>query len=76
MDLTTDLPVADGFDSILVVVDQGLLKRKFSSLATRLLLLKTQPDYYWNIYTNDLASQTKSSQIEDPSLLQKNSSNC
>ena len=26
MDLITDLPVADGFDSILVVVDQGLLK--------------------------------------------------
>ena len=26
MDLITDLPLADGFDSILVVVDQGLSK--------------------------------------------------
>ena len=26
MDLITDLPLADGFDSILVMVDQGLLK--------------------------------------------------
>ena len=27
MDLITDLPPVDGFDSILVVVDQGLTKR-------------------------------------------------
>jgi hypothetical protein len=26
MDLITDLPMADGFDSILIVVDQGLSK--------------------------------------------------
>jgi transposase InsO family protein len=26
MDLITDLPPADGFDSVLVVVDQGLMK--------------------------------------------------
>jgi hypothetical protein len=48
MDMITDLPMADGFDSILVVVDQGLLKgvnfipcnKTLTSIGTARLLLE------------------------------------
>ena len=37
IDLITDLPTVDGFDSILVMVDQGLLKRVILSPCTKTL---------------------------------------
>ena len=37
MDLITDLPLADGFDLILVVVDQGLLKEVILILCNKTL---------------------------------------
>ena len=69
MDLITDLPPADGFGSILVVVDQGLSKgvillpcnKTITSEGTAKLLLE-------KIYTKDSDFLTRLSRIEDPSL--------
>ena len=68
MDFIMDLLPVDGFDSILVMVDQGLTKG---------VILKNslqqnnhcQRNYYWKTSTNDSDYQTNSFWIEDPNLL-------
>ena len=59
MDLITDLPPADGHNSILVVVDQGLLKGVILIPCSKTLTQKKQHDYFWKIFINNLDSQTR-----------------
>ena len=59
MDLITDLPLADRHDSILVVVDQGLLKGVILIPCSKHLHQKKQHDYFRKIFINDLDSQTR-----------------
>ena len=75
MDLIMDLPLVEGFDSILVVVDQGLTKgvilvpcnKTITAEDTARLLLE-------NLYKR-LDFQTNLYLIEDPNLPQNHSKN-
>ena len=70
MDFITDLPPVDGFDSILVVVDQGLTKGVILTPCNKTITAEeTGKLYYWKICINDLDYWTKSFQIEDPNSL-------
>ena len=76
MDLIMDLPPADEYDSILVVVDQGLSKGVILvPCKKKPSHQKTQLSYCWKTYTNDLDFQIKSFQTEDLNSHQKHSSN-
>ena len=76
MDFITDLPPVNGFDSILVVVDQGLTKGVILTPCKKQSPPKKQVDYYWKICINNSDYRIKSSQIKDPSLLPNILSNC
>jgi hypothetical protein len=66
MDLITDLPPMEGYDSILVVVDQGLLKRVILCSCTKTImwegtatLLQDNQHFYRIIFPKDLDYLTK-----------------
>ena len=68
MDLITDLPPANGYDLILVVVDQGLSKGVILVPCNKWSLQNKQPNFCWKTYTSDLDFWTRLFQTEDPSL--------
>jgi hypothetical protein len=71
MDLITDLPPADGYDSILVVVDQGLSKGVILISCNKTLTSEDTARLLLENSTNDLDYRTRSSLTEDPNLHQK-----
>jgi hypothetical protein len=75
MDLITDLPLANGFDSLLVVVDQGLSKKVILVPATKQSRTRERLTYFSKISTKDLDYLIKSSQIETLDLHQRHSKN-
>ena len=71
MDLITDLPPADSFDSILVVVDQGLLKGVILIPCNKTLTSEVTAQLYWKTSINDSDYQTRSFPIGHPNSLPK-----
>ena len=71
MDLITDLPLADSFDSLLVVVDQGLLKGVIFIACNKTLTSEETGRLLLEHYKNGSDSQTGSSLTEDPNSRQK-----
>ena len=67
-DFITDLPESEGFDSILVVVDHGLMKGVILEPCTKKSPLKAQPTYYSDESFPDLDYPTNSSPIEAHNL--------
>jgi hypothetical protein len=71
MDLITNLPPVDGCDSILIVVDRGNTKGAILIPTTKTLMQEGQVNFFWTIFTNNLAYLTKCCLIEDHNLLQR-----
>ena len=71
MDLITDLPLAEGYDSILVMVDQGLSKGVILVLCRKSITSEDTAQLLLETFINDLDFQIKLSLIEDPSSHQK-----
>ena len=71
MDLITDLPPVDNYDSILVVVDQGLSKGVILIPCNKTLTSKDTARLLLEISTNDSDYRIRSFLIEDPSSLPK-----
>ena len=75
MDLITDLPLSDGFDSILVMVDRGLTKGVILLPCNKTITAEQVASLLLEISTGDLDYRTKSFRIEDRSLQHMHSVN-
>ena len=58
MDFITDLLMGNGFDSIFIVVDQGLSKGSFYALVTRQSMQKEQSNFTSTMYSFNSDYQT------------------
>ena len=76
MDLIMDLPPVDGFDSILVVVDQGLTKGVILIPCDKMITAEGMAKLLLKICIKGLAYWTKSFWIEDHSSHRKCSLRC
>jgi hypothetical protein len=54
MDLITNLPLVEGFDSTLVVVDRGLFKGVILCPCAKMIMWEEQQHFYKIIFSKDL----------------------
>jgi hypothetical protein len=66
VDLITDLPLSNGYDSLMVVVDHGLTKGVILTPCSKPLMPMVLPNSFSIMYSNDLDFMTPSSLIRGP----------
>ena len=75
MDFITNLPISDGYDSIMVTVDHGSMKGVILEPCNKTMTWQELGRFYLTHFTDDMDYQTRPSQTEAHNLHPTDSEN-